>query len=198
MPSVPPQRHARVLLAAALACVLLLAAACASAAGLEGRKAPPLAAKGADGKPVPLATLAAGRPVIVVFWASWCPYCEALLPHLAKLQDAVGRERAAVVAVSVWEDAGVRADDVLKERGFDFISIPRGDKQAKAWGVKGTPGLFVVDRSGKVVYDRNARLIKPAGEAATASSMDRKATAARSAERWAADVKLALDAALAP
>jgi thiol-disulfide isomerase/thioredoxin len=189
----------RLLAATALVlCVLvLLVAVPASGAGLEGRKAPALAARGADGKPVPLATLAAGRPVIVVFWASWCPYCEALLPHLAKLQSAVGKERAAVVAVSVWEDAGVKADDVLKERGFDFISIPKGDKQAKPWGVKGTPGLFVVDKSGKVVYDRNARLIKPAGEAAPASSMNRKATAAKSAEIWAADVKTALDGALA-
>ncbi|HET9484413.1 MAG TPA: TlpA disulfide reductase family protein, partial [Xanthomonadales bacterium] len=187
-------RGARTIVALALLLALLVASTLAAAAGLEGKKAPPLAAKGTDGKPVPLATLAAGRPVIVVFWASWCPYCEALLPHLAKLQSAAGKERAAVIAVSVWEDAGVKADAVLKERGFDFISIPKGDKQAKPWGVKGTPGLFVVDRSGKVVYDRNARVLKAAGEAAPASSMNRKATAAKSAEMWAADVKTALDA----
>jgi len=43
-----------------------------------------------------------GKPVIVFFWASWCPYCRAELPVLERLQ-AKTRERLPVVAVNIEE-----------------------------------------------------------------------------------------------
>ena len=78
---------------------LLLVSTLAAAAGLEGRKAPALALKDPAGAPKTLAEIANGRPAIVLFWASWCPYCKALMPPLAKIADKYGRDRIAVVAV---------------------------------------------------------------------------------------------------
>lgn len=170
---------------------LLLASTLASAAGLEGRKAPALALKDPAGAPKTLAGIANGRPAIVLFWASWCPYCKALMPPLAKIADKYGRERIAVVAVDVWEDDVADAKPIIEQGGFGFDYLMKGDKQTKKWGVKGTPGLFVVDRAGVVVYDRSARPVKAAPEGAP------KSTPASSAEHWCKDVRTALDASLA-
>jgi thiol-disulfide isomerase/thioredoxin len=54
-----------------------------------------------DGKAVSLADFA-GKPVVVFFWASWCPHCRRELPDMERLQLAAG-ERIRVVAVNVEE-----------------------------------------------------------------------------------------------
>jgi len=50
-----------------------------------------------------------GKPVIVFFWASWCPYCRAELPVLEKLQVTAGQDKLQVVAVNI-EDRKVFRD----------------------------------------------------------------------------------------
>lgn len=56
-----------------------------------------------DGKAVRLNDFD-GKPVIVFFWASWCPYCRNELPMLERLQTATG-ERMRVIAINVEERA---------------------------------------------------------------------------------------------
>ncbi len=162
----------------------------ALAAGLEGKPAPEFSLADASGQQHDLAELARGRPAIVLFWASWCPYCEALMPHLQALHAREG-DRVAVIAIDLWEDDRQDAIDAVARRGIDFTVLYHGDKQAAKWGVKGTPGLFVIDATGKVVFDRNARPLTTAdlGEAA---AKDRASGIARSAELWAAAVERAL------
>ena len=69
-------------------------------------------------------------------------------------------------------------------------------KQTKKWGMKGTPGLYVVDRAGRVVYDRTARPLKMAADAPADAPVGRE-TPEQSCMRWLEDVRTVLDAALA-
>lgn len=59
-----------------------------------------------DGKAVNLADFA-GKPVVVFFWASWCPHCRRELPEMERLQLAA-KDRARVVAVNCEERAVFR------------------------------------------------------------------------------------------
>jgi thiol-disulfide isomerase/thioredoxin len=170
--------------------VLALAGA-AQAAGMEGKRAPALALKDIAGTPHSLVELAAGRPTVVLFWASWCPYCKALMPRLSRLVHEYGQDKIAVVAISVWEDDVQDAYPVIRQSNYPFSFLLRGDKQTAAWRVKGTPGLFVLDAQGMVIYDRNARPMRSASNAAADSSP------AGSADHWVGEVRAALDLALA-
>lgn len=93
------------------------------------------------------------RPAILLFWATWCPYCEALMPYVQRVQDAAGKNRLDVYAIDIKEDG----DPVktLRERKLGFTLIVDGDAIADQYAVKGTPGLFLVDASGKVIYRRS-------------------------------------------
>jgi len=180
----------------ALCLLALLGAAPARGAGLEGKASPLIELSARDGAAHTLAAIAAERPTVVVFWASWCPYCKALLPELANLVAEYGEERLAVVAINVWEESKDDAAAYIDANAHPFVWLMRGNKTAKAWKVKGTPGLFLVGRGGTVRYDRTARPLKPEPAAAAAAGAAASGPA-KSARRWIAELRGEIDAELA-
>jgi thiol-disulfide isomerase/thioredoxin len=130
-------------------------------------------------------------PTIILFWATWCPYCKALMPHLQSIVDEYDG-RVQVVALSFMDDGNPAA--YLAERGYDFRLILHSEEVAKRWGVKGTPGLFLADQSGRVVFSRSA--IPAAAYRAKPSEnyddLKHYQKAARRAPYWAAQLRIAV------
>lgn len=87
---------------------------------------------------------------VLFFWATWCPYCKALMPHLQSVLDQYGSQLQ-FYAINIMEDG----DPVkfLEDAGYDWTLLVNGDDVARAYGVQGTPGLFVVDRRGATAFD---------------------------------------------
>ncbi len=130
-------------------------------------------------------------PTIILFWATWCPYCKALMPHLQSILDEYPGQLQ-VLALSIRDDGDPAA--TLAEYGFDFTLFTTADAVAEAWGVKGTPGLFLADAEGRIVFDRMR--LPPAAERAAAqpgAAMKHYQKAARNAPYWAARLRVALD-----
>ncbi|PIX60801.1 MAG: hypothetical protein COZ47_05295, partial [Lysobacterales bacterium CG_4_10_14_3_um_filter_64_11] len=148
----------RLLLVVALVAMPLWSA---HAGGMEGKPAPAVTLLDADGNTRTLSELAAGRPTVVLFWASWCPYCKALMPHLQSMLDEYGSERIEVVAIDIWEDNDDDWKPVIQDNGYDFRILRKGDALTPQWQVRGTPGLFVLAADGTVVFDRNAHQFTP-------------------------------------
>lgn len=186
----------RLLLAVAFAALPLLPV---HAAGMEGQPAPAVTLPDANGAARTLAGIAAGRPTVVLFWASWCPYCKALMPHLQSMLDEYGSEHIEVVAINIWEDSDDDWKAVMLDNGYDFRNLLKGDAIAPQWQVRGTPGLFVLAADGSVVFDRNAHQFNPLRRnvAGIAAGQSNAAKAARAAPLWAAAVRQVLDAELA-
>jgi len=97
---------------------------------------------------VPPATLAAGRPHLLFFWATWCSICKSALPEL----DAFARERkAAVVAIS--DEPRERLDRFFASYSGVFpqvVSIDRDRRTFAAFGISGLPTFVLVDGDGTV------------------------------------------------
>lgn len=178
---------------------LMLSSPVVHAAGMEGQPAPALSLPGPDGNPHTLVELAAGKPTVVLFWASWCPYCKALMPHLQSMLDQYGSNRIEVVAIDLWEDGADDWKPVIDDAGYDFRVLLKGDAVAPAWQVRGTPGLFLLDAKGRVVFDRNARQFAPSRRnvAGITAAQGNAAKAARIAPLWAAELRKEIDALLA-
>lgn len=118
-----------------------------------GTKAPGAAVETLEGKPADLSQYLAKTPVLIEFWATWCPNCKELEPHLKAMHEKYGKQVQFVgVSVSVNQSpervkAYVAKHGIPGEQVFDRKGAATG-----AYDVPATSYVVVVDKSGKVVY----------------------------------------------
>src|SRR5690242_12755987 len=140
--------------------VLGLAAAIAAPSALRaqdsgiqiGAQAPDAAVQTLDGKPANLSQYLGKMPVLMEFWATWCPNCRELEPHLKAVHAKYANQvRFVGVSVSVNQSpervkAYVAKHDIPGEQVFDKSGAATG-----AYDVPATSYVVVLDKSGKVV-----------------------------------------------
>jgi len=115
--------------------------------GTASGPAPALAGILLDGKPVELKTFA-GQPVLVHFWAAWCPVCRLEQNSI----NALARD-AAVITVAMQSGASGTVEQYLRNESLSFpvLNDPEG-MIATQWGVHAVPASFIVDGSGQIRY----------------------------------------------
>ncbi len=158
----------------------------AAPAAVSAQDMPPLAPAfelpDADGNPVAIGGMRK-KPAILFFWATWCPFCKQMMPHL---QSAVDQYGVDVLALNIREDGDPQA--VLDEYGYTFRLIPGADSVAPRYNVRGTPAIFVVDTDGYVVFDLSLVQVSKS----IPDDLKRWQRAARLAPYWAAEMRKAL------
>ncbi len=68
-----------------------------------GKEAPDFTVTDIEGKKHSLSDYR-GKNVMVIFWATWCPPCNAEIPHLIELRKEMSEDKLAMLAIST-EDA---------------------------------------------------------------------------------------------
>lgn len=89
------------------------------------------------------------KPVLVHFWATWCPVCRAEQSSIA----AIAHEDPAVITIAMQSG---QPDEVLRhmrEQGLNFpvINDPDG-RIARAWGVHAVPVSFILAPDGNIRF----------------------------------------------
>lgn len=106
-----------------------------------------------DGKEADLAQYIGKTPLLIEFWATWCPNCAELEPTLLDVAKKYGRQVKFVgVAVSVNESPGrvkafVAKHGIPGDQYFDTKGNATGAYDAPA-----TSYVVVIDKTGKVAY----------------------------------------------
>lgn len=118
---------------------------------LIGKPMPSFSLVTLDGRTVTTADLR-GKPVVLNFWASWCPSC---VDEHAALLDAAQRYGTSVQIVGVlYQDTpdGARNFEArYGEPSWPTLLDPNGSL-AIDFGVSGPPESYVIDASGIVRY----------------------------------------------
>ncbi|WP_448567147.1 redoxin domain-containing protein [Thalassotalea ganghwensis] len=90
-----------------------------------------------------------GKPVILVFWATWCPYCKKLLPGLEQLHQQYADKGLTILALNIKEDWKPKV--YWRNHEYSFPALLEGDKVAQLYGIMGTPGVVFISPEGKVL-----------------------------------------------
>ncbi len=104
-----------------------------------------------DGEPRILAEWA-GRPLLVNFWATWCPPCREEIPLLSAAQDAYAARGLQVVGIALDDVGPVRS--FVDQIGINYPSLlggDTGDTLMHEFGNRGSlPFTVLIDRDGAV------------------------------------------------
>ena len=106
-----------------------------------------------DGKPVDLGTWVGKTPVLIEFWATWCPQCKELEPAMIAAQRKYGaRVKFLAVAVSVNQSPELVRRYAVRHALPSEVLFDSKGSATDAYDVPATSYVVVIDRSGKVVY----------------------------------------------
>lgn len=122
--------------------------------GLEiGTKPTPVKLTDIDGKTVDLAQYIGKKPVLLEFWATWCPLCKALEPQLNAARQRYGKNlEVFVVAVGVNQNPRSIKRHLAKHAMPGRILWDGDGAAVRAFEAPGTSYVVMLDKSGKVVY----------------------------------------------
>jgi cytochrome oxidase Cu insertion factor (SCO1/SenC/PrrC family) len=112
-----------------------------------GGRAPSFALESTDGGRVALADLA-GKPLVINFWASYCPPCRAEMPLLQRRVGAMASVRLVLIDEG---DSIQRARDFLSAAGIQQASLLDSDLGVgRAYGVLPLPTTVFVRADGSI------------------------------------------------
>ncbi len=91
-----------------------------------------------------------GKPVLIYFFAPWCPYCSASADNLVRLRRLRSENKLAVVAVALdWQDHQ-QIQDYANRHDLNVPVVMGNSKIATDWKVHGFPTYYVLDSDHRV------------------------------------------------
>lgn len=133
-----------------VAFIYSLVTGCSDTPAPGPRVAAPFMLERLNGEPLSFPADTHGKPVIITFWADWCPACKGELQALEPLFINYRGEGLTILAVNIRQDRATAAafTDPLKI-SYDVLLDTTG-KVADAYGVIGLPTTVITDRQGRL------------------------------------------------
>ncbi|MBM7583385.1 thiol-disulfide isomerase/thioredoxin [Caldicoprobacter guelmensis] len=104
-----------------------------------------------------------GKIIFLNFWATWCPPCQAEMPHMEEFYAKYKDEDVVVLAVNSTsvelrggtddKAAEKKVKDFIKKYGYTFpVLLDRDDEGWRIYYQAGVPANYIIDKEGIVRY----------------------------------------------
>ncbi len=120
-----------------------------------GQPFPDVAGLNPEGKMLRLSDVAGkGKPVLLDFWASWCPPCRQMNPELVRVYRMFHPKGFEIFAVSLDKEKDLWLQ-AIKDDGLTWpqVSNLKGwqDSATRTYDLKGIPANVLIDGQGRIV-----------------------------------------------
>ena len=102
-----------------------------------------------------------GKPIVLNFWASWCPPCKAEMPDFEKVYQEMG-DQVQFLMVNLTDgtqETVETASVFIKDSGFTFpVYYDTSMEAATAYWVSSIPTTYFIDSNGNLITGANGML----------------------------------------
>ena len=136
-----------------LSLVWLLIMPCLVSAVQQGQQLVPFKGTDLEGKPIDLAQIVGKKPIMLVFWASWCPPCKGEMPDFDLLDKELKKKNDVILlAVNMTDgkrETKSKVETFIKENNYGMrVLLDTEGQAAKLYDIKWLPTTVVLDRKG--------------------------------------------------
>ncbi len=128
----------------------------------EADTAPDFTVLDENGKQVRLSDLF-GKPVLINFWATWCPPCKAELPHFEEAFQTYGDDLVFMM-VDITDGVDETVDIVrtfMEENHYTFpVYYDTQLSAARAYAIQAIPQTYAIGRDGSIVMQQTGSMSK--------------------------------------
>ena len=124
-----------------------------AAAATVGEMAPDFEITTQNGDVFRLSDFRGRKPVYVVFWNTWCPYCIKKAPRYANLQEQFGDKIEIIAINTTWSDSleEIRSFEAHHHVNYS-TAFDAGEFITDGYDVYNVPTEFIVDINGIIRY----------------------------------------------
>lgn len=119
----------------------------------EKMAAPDFSVLDSSGETVKLSDFV-GKPIVINFWASWCPPCKSEMPEFNKVYEELG-EDVTFMMVNLTDGAREtkkKAEEYVAKEGFTFpVYFDTEQEAASLYPVSSIPTTFFIDAEGYII-----------------------------------------------
>ncbi|NLO34418.1 MAG: TlpA family protein disulfide reductase [Candidatus Hydrogenedentes bacterium] len=117
---------------------------------VEGKEAPSFSLKLMDGGTFDLSEHLGKRPVVLDFWAVWCPPCRAAIPKVASTRSSFADQDVIILTVNLGDSVeGIEA--FLKSASVDVpVALDDSEIASELYHITSIPTMVFIDKEGKV------------------------------------------------
>lgn len=96
-----------------------------------------------------------GKPMIMFFFTTWCPYCVKRLPELSKNKNMYKKQQIQLLAINIGESRR-KVKSFVDDKNLSLdILLDESSKTATRYGVVGVPTYVLIDSEGIIRYKGN-------------------------------------------
>lgn len=93
-----------------------------------------------------------GNVVLLFFWATWCPYCRAAMPHMNDLASEYANASFTIIGICGGKDSDAW-HNYIENHHMQWPQYLDSDlRVGRLFEAHGVPNFFLIDKNGYIAY----------------------------------------------
>ncbi len=137
-----------------LVLVWLVLGSCSLLAAQDEPRLIPFKGHDLNGEPIDLQQSIGSKPVMLIFWASWCPSCKTEVPKINQLAAKFKGRGMDFIAINVgYNDSVERAQAFVKKTGMSYpVFFDATGAITEQYRLQGVPTVIIADKQGVIQF----------------------------------------------